>query len=330
MRTTYILFTVNAILAQQTSCWALHWSNRTRLRAIAGATQDEILCRVTTYDTFYRGANGSAWSDKQISCIPIIDGFQSDEIVSIDLPADIAANYEEQIHRAALFVSIAGVTTIGDKIVVSRNARYTVLDKVPGHLRHLDSWVHFTSGTRSLTVIRVSTSDATPMFSVAELENGIFGNGLANDGITLSSQYNACSFGKMQWVRSEHGVMDVRINQAVSSFPDAGSLVTAASTQLKDQLQISSLEVLADRVLMCLPPGTGDWAGSAGIGHYRAQFNNEWCLSLTATVHELGHTMGLIHSNMNGQPYADTTGYMAGGYVHASFYVLSTLFMCSY
>jgi hypothetical protein len=31
-------------------------------------------------------------------------------------------------------------------------------------------------------------------------------------------------------------------------------------------------------------------------------------------MHEIGHTMGLTHANENGQPYADSTGYMAAGY----------------
>jgi hypothetical protein len=31
-------------------------------------------------------------------------------------------------------------------------------------------------------------------------------------------------------------------------------------------------------------------------------------------MHEVGHTMGLTHSNENGKPYADFSGYMAAGY----------------
>lgn len=42
--------------------------------------------------------------------------------------------------------------------------------------------------------------------------------------------------------------------------------------------------------------------------------NDHWCLSLSGTMHELGHTMGLSHSNANGIRYADRSGYMGSGY----------------
>ena len=31
-------------------------------------------------------------------------------------------------------------------------------------------------------------------------------------------------------------------------------------------------------------------------------------------MHEIGHTMGLTHANENGEPYADSSGYMAAGF----------------
>jgi hypothetical protein len=53
---------------------------------------------------------------------------------------------------------------------------------------------------------------------------------------------------------------------------------------------------------------------SAGLNHWRSQYNNDWCTSLTATMHEVGHQIGLLHSNKNFQKYEDRTGYMARGY----------------
>jgi hypothetical protein len=74
------------------------------------------------------------------------------------------------------------------------------------------------------------------------------------------------------------------VNQRVAEFTSASALVTAAQKQIKNDLGISSVADLAEKVLFCLPPGTpGDWIASAGMGHWRAQFNDEWCLSLTGT-----------------------------------------------
>ena len=71
-------------------------------------------------------------------------------------------------------------------------------------------------------------------------------------------------------------------------------------------------------VAMCLPSGTGNWAASAGINHYRSQYNDEWCLSLSGTMHEIGHNLGLHHSNTQGEAYQDYSGYMAAGYKDAN------------
>jgi hypothetical protein len=36
-------------------------------------------------------------------------------------------------------------------------------------------------------------------------------------------------------------------------------------------------------------------------------------MSLTAVMHEMGHTLGLLHSNYDGRPYGDRSGYMGSG-----------------
>jgi hypothetical protein len=40
------------------------------------------------------------------------------------------------------------------------------------------------------------------------------------------------------------------------------------------------------------------------------------CMEIAATMHEVGHTMGLKHANEDGRPYADFSGYMAAGYTN--------------
>jgi hypothetical protein len=82
------------------------------------------------------------------------------------------------------------------------------------------------------------------------------------------------------------GVVEVRVGQQISEFTSGTALVTAAQKQIKKDLGISTVSALGDKVIFCLPPGTGGWIASAGIGHWRAQFNDEYCLSLTGTSTE--------------------------------------------
>lgn len=173
----------------------------------------------------------------------------------------------------------------------------------------------------TVAVVRISTADATPTATASALMEAFFGDqtrtttGTGGKRINFQTQYNACSFGQVQWqLAAQNGMVEVQLPQRVADFASSADLVTAAQKQIKAQLGIPEVSQLAHKVIMCLPPGTGDWAASAGVNHWRAQFNNDWCTSLSGTVHELGHTLGLLHANADGVDYADRTGYMGSGY----------------
>lgn len=281
------------------------------------AANDVLTCRVTVVGTMLdiNDDRSQANQDEQISCIPIVDEKELDNVFPLDLPAKVLAVHMSSIERASLYVAVKGAYVTEDQLVVSDKAAYEVFNELPGHLRRLEEQRRdlFTTGTKTLGVVRISTTDAQPMFSAAQLEDGIFGNGLKNDGVTVVSQYEECSFGKLKWGKTREGVVDIKVNQSIKSFKSASDLVTAVQKQIKAERGISTVASLGDKVLMCLPPGTGSWAASAGVGHWRAQFNNEWCLSLTGLVHELGHTMSLGHSAEDGIEYGDVSGMMGYG-----------------
>ena len=46
----------------------------------------------------------------------------------------------------------------------------------------------------------------------------------------------------------------------------------------------------------------------------RAVFNDLWAVSLSGTMHELGHTLSLLHSGEGDSKYGDQTGYMVSGF----------------
>ena len=58
------------------------------------------------------------------------------------------------------------------------------------------------TGTRSVLVVRVVTSNLTPVKSEATLSDTVFGNGAdgAVDSMTLKSLYNTCSHGQLNFV----------------------------------------------------------------------------------------------------------------------------------
>jgi hypothetical protein len=142
------------------------------------------------------------------------------------------------------------------------------------------------SETRTVTVIRVSSADSAMNRSAKEIDNILFGE----DRINFVSQYAACSFGALQWRRSKYGVLDVLLNQTLDEMGrDSSFMIYRALEMVREQYNLESVTELSDHVMMCLPPGTGDWAANAGVNYWRSHFNDQWCTSLSATMHELGH-----------------------------------------
>jgi hypothetical protein len=236
---------------------------------------EQITCRVTVVDTMFAKTNVTVSSEEQISCIPIINGEETDDLLDLPLPDDIADLNRASIELADLYLSIPGATIKGNSVVIPSSPVFVVLD-TPEQRRHLSS---STTGSKTLAIVRVSTSDRSPTFSASTLRDGIFGN-----GINMKTQYEACSFGQLKWEMAPvgvSGVVEVRVDEGISAFTSGTALVTAAQKQIKKDMKISKVSDLGDKVLFCLPAGTGGWIASAGLGHWRAQFNDEWCLSLT-------------------------------------------------
>jgi hypothetical protein len=124
----------------------------------------------------------------------------------------------------------------------------------------------------------------------------------------MSSQYRSCSANKLNFV--DGGGIEVRLDSPGSSFSKPSELVDAAVRKVMQAKGVSSLTSLADKVVFCQPGVVGGWLAVAPVNHWRMSFNDEWCTSLSASIHEMGHSIGLLHSGEGESDYGDTSGYM--------------------
>jgi hypothetical protein len=259
--------------------------SRSNLETNSGSKSD-VLCRVTTFHQISQSTDGNFRSQKAIHCIPILDhDREADHYFPIRLPESLFASYESAISQGKLLVSISDAAVVvndGDnkELWIGDHAQYKVVKDV--QYRHLQERHLQSTNQVSVAVIRISTPTEAPPASTNTLMSTLFGS------TGFQKQYRDCSFGRLEIINS--GIFDVQISQTTAELGgDWIRVVEAAQEQIKrDQPGLTSVQDLADKILMCVPPGTGDWAASADVNSWRAQFNAEWCTSLSATMHEVG------------------------------------------
>lgn len=186
-------------------------------------------------------------------------------------------------------------------------------DEAPGR-RHLSTL----EGTLSVLVVRVVASNRATTATERQLTNSIFGNDNQNPQfVNMRSQYEACSHGKLQFIeaadrngkssltRIRKGATTVYVD--VSTTQGHTVMRNAITSKLNDEFGVTRPDQLADHVMYCLPPNTLDGVAYAYIDSWNSVFNNDWCLKLSAQMHEIGHNLNLGHSNEN-EPYDDQSG----------------------
>ena len=255
-----------------------------QLRGLLDAEKDvPSTFRITTVSTIIEDEDGVlklSDEQEQVSCIPITNGREDDDLYAIDLPSHFVQSHKALISVGKLFVNITFTKKIGRNFVLSKNSTVSVISTPRSDTPSSNS---STTGTKTMAVVRVSTSDASPLYDANTLRESLF----SLEKVNFRTQYSNCSFGQLQWSLAPAGVMEVKVNQLISAFPSAADLVAAAQESIKATIGITDVSTLADKVLMCLPSGIGGWVANSGVNHWRAQFNDEWCLSLTATMHEM-------------------------------------------
>lgn len=118
------------------------------------------------------------------------------------------------------------------------------------------------NGSKSILVVKVIMNDGEPTTTEDVLRKSVFANGPGE--VSLSSQYSACSHGKLNFVKAtdasgidtriEEGVVSVKIDLSIVS--PHGMIRNYVTEELNRQFGISSPSQLADHVMYCLPPGS--------------------------------------------------------------------------
>jgi hypothetical protein len=246
--------------------------------------------RITVSGTIIEGEQGRfrlSDEEENISCIPIINGKETHDLFSINLPKNFVKANSDLIYKGKLNVAITNTRTVkNERVVVTKNSKISIV----GSTRSENDDNNSHTGLKTIAIVRVSTKDSTPTYDAETLRNTLFDPNKVN----LRTQYMNCSFGQLEWVLAPAGVVEVLVDQPVSDFTSGSALVTAVQNVMTGTMGISDVSTLGDKVMMCLPPGTGGWIASSGVNHWRAQFNDEWCLSLTATMHEMYVIMNSI------------------------------------
>jgi Gametolysin peptidase M11 len=258
--------------------------------------------------------NGRIQEEEDVVCIKQVDREDSTTILSLaDLPSHVYRANEKQIVLGRLYMSLTGITVQEGNVIMSNDTEFTVIEN--NVKIKLDEGA-VPIGNKTLAIVRISTRDAQVAATANELENTVLAEG--PQASNVMSQFRKMSFGQL--VFQPKGVHEVYIDQSISFFTGA-NISTAAEIAMVEQLGLEKASDLADRVLFCVPPGLQrGFIAFTYINHWRATFSDKWCHSLTATIHEIGHTFGLGHSHWEGlDDYQDLSCYMGlgGGDAHA-------------
>merc|ERR1711971_166926 len=153
---------------------------------------------------------------------------------------------------------------------------------------------------------RVNALDSTLSASMDDIVDAMFGS--SSENISMTSQFAACSYnafnvlpfsGKSSaGVDIHHGAIEISIDENIQG--ESAQTVADKVLVLANEL-LGDLKDQFDFVLICLPPGTHagsySWKAYAFMNSYLSIYNDESCSHLSVLMHEIGHNVGLGHSN---------------------------------
>lgn len=274
-------------------------SNSNSLRAVNVEKVPPLFCHITLELT----TKGDATNDQIVKqyhhfeCAPVQENdggtIVSDISYGVDLPDQFVEDNETRLRGGNLFVKITNGNIVNGNIEYPADDHITVVPPPQSfetsrrRQRRLQ-----TSGTSQVLVLRITAADSTNTFSTQQLTNYIFDASQPYTKPTLTSQFALMSFGKLSFVPTSYGVMDVTVPLNATGST-ATAIRDAAITAVQQKYNVASITSLADHVILCIPPGTGDWSGTSSIQAWRIVLNDQWCGYLSGLMREMGHNLGL-------------------------------------
>lgn len=243
----------------------------------------------------------------------------------IDLPKSFKETYFLGLQSGTLVVNFDGVD-VNAKSISFKDAEQWSVSRNPQSDRQKElSEGSGVSGVKNVLVVYITAHEdaslndprtATSSFTPALISDLIFGTN--GDPITMASQFNACSHGKLT-MRPQTG--DNIVGGVVSVDIDIDEKVEAMSfSEVRIKAIVSVIERIGDAayeatdfVMFAIPVGVKGPPGSAG-GNY-THYRDERIGTLLVNMHEIGHNMNLRHSGAGTFKYADSSGSMGGGIV---------------
>lgn len=175
------------------------------------------------------------------------------------------------------------------------------------------------TGTKTVLAVIIKTMDDavnSVTFDEAVLWGEVFGN-----NVNLKTQMDACSHGKISFTETndmssgsisiKNGVATVTVTKMATDGDQV--LVNAATNMLNSAFGVTRPDQIADHVMFCLPAISMPGIAYAAVNSWLSAYENTWCLSPSAQMHEIGHNIGLDHSGETGT-YDDKTGMMGYSY----------------
>jgi hypothetical protein len=162
-----------------------------------------------------------------------------------------------------------------------------------------------TTGKQSILVVRVISSKDSetlePSLSRSQLRNQIFGDPSSPSRISLKSQYAMCSKDSLNFIPASYdgkdfGVFNLIVDRSLKNKDFSLHMENIVAKAFEEKFDS---EVNYDYAMFCLPKGmNGEFIAFAIVNNKFSFFSDPWCGSLSSTMHELGHNMGMGKSNV--------------------------------